>query len=49
VHTDARGITGGGDALVWIVKLAGTASGVAGVTVYIDAVTGEVLSVITAG
>lgn len=50
VHTDAPGITGGGDALVWIVKLSkSTPAGRIAVTVYVDAVTGEVLSVMSAG
>jgi Peptidase propeptide and YPEB domain len=50
VHTDAPGITGGGDALVWIVKLGGnSAAGKIAMTVYVDAVTGETLSVLTAG
>jgi hypothetical protein len=44
VHSDAPGITGGKDMLVWIVKLGGyTRSGYAHPTVYIDAVTGKVL------
>ncbi len=44
VHSDAPGITGGKDMLVWIVKLTGyTRSGYAHPTVYIDAVTGKVL------
>jgi hypothetical protein len=50
VHTDAPGITGGGDALVWIVKLTvNTNIGKTGVTVYVDAVTGEARSVMVAG
>jgi hypothetical protein len=44
VHSDAPGITGGKDMLIWIVKLSGyTRSGYAHPTVYIDAVTGKVL------
>ena len=44
VHSNAPGITGGKDMLVWIVKLTGyTRSGYAHPTVYIDAVTGKVL------
>ncbi len=50
VHTDAPGITGGGDALVWIVKLSrSTPAGKIAVTVYVDAVSGEVLGVMSAG
>ena len=50
VHTDAPGITGGGDALVWIVRLSrSTSAGRISVTVYVDAVTGEVLGVMSAG
>jgi hypothetical protein len=44
VHSDAPGITGGKDMLIWIVKLGGyTQSGYAHPTIYIDAVAGEVL------
>ena len=45
VHTDAPGITGGRDMLVWIVKLGGsTETGDVRATVYVDAMTGEVLT-----
>ena len=44
VHSDAPGITGGKEMLVWIVKLDGyTPSGYAHLTIYIDAATGKVL------
>lgn len=50
VHTDAPGITGGREMLVWIVKLGGmTERGEATATVYLDAVTGKVLTWTTAG
>lgn len=50
VHTDAPGITGGREMLVWIVKLGGmTERGEATATVYVDAITGEVLTWTTAG
>ena len=45
VHTDAPGITGGKDLLVWIVTLGGTnPGGVVSATIYIDALTGKVLT-----
>lgn len=45
VHSAAPGITGGRDMLVWIVKLGGSqATGEVRATVYIDALTGEVLT-----
>lgn len=45
IHTDAHGITGGRDMLVWNVKLGGSNDrGLVGVRVYIDAKTGEVLT-----
>lgn len=45
VHYDAPGITGGRDMLVWIVKLGGgTATGEVRATVYVDAISGEVLT-----
>ena len=47
VHSDAPAVTGGKDMLVWIVKLGGySRSGVVHATVYIDAVTGNVLVVL---
>ncbi|MBN1322025.1 MAG: PepSY domain-containing protein [Thermoleophilia bacterium] len=45
IHTDAPGITGGEDMLVWNVKLGGSNDrGLVGVRVYIDAKTGRVLT-----
>ena len=45
VHSDAPGITGGRDMLVWIVKLGGSQpTGEVRATVYVDALTGEVLT-----
>ncbi len=50
VHTDAPGITGGREMLVWIVELGGmTERGESTATVYLDATTGEVLTWTTAG
>jgi hypothetical protein len=48
VHTDKAGITGGKDMLVWVVKVDrnGTADG-GGATVYVDAVSGKVLTIIS--
>ena len=44
-HTDAPGITGGRDMLVWIVKLGGsTATGGVSATVYVDALTGKTIT-----
>ena len=50
VHTDAPGITGGREMLVWVVKLGEmTERGEMIATVYVDALTGEVLTWTTAG
>jgi hypothetical protein len=50
VHTDASGITGGREMLVWVVSLGGaTERGEATATVYLDATSGEVLTWTTAG
>ncbi len=47
IHTNKTGITGGRDMLVWLVKLARPATSAAGgATVYVDAVSGDVLVVI---
>lgn len=49
-HTDAPGITGGRELLVWVVTIEGlTDRGTATATVYLDATTGEVLTWTTAG
>jgi hypothetical protein len=50
VHTDAPGITGGREMLVWVLEFGGmTERGEATATVYLDAVTGKVLNWATAG
>ena len=50
IHTDAAGLTGGKDMLVWIVKLTEhTPSGNASASVYVDAAAGKVLTIEVTG